>query len=114
MGKNIKSDFHKHHLIAIIISYGEPFEITLENGRPELYEAVFIQKDINYKLEAGEKDHVLFIHLDPYSEYGIQLSHQVNTIQRIDRDSFEEVLNDCLIWFMESENNIQIKGVCFL
>jgi len=51
MGKNIKSDFHKHHLIAIILSYGEPFEITRENGQPELYEAVFIQKDTNYKLE---------------------------------------------------------------
>ena len=29
IGKNIKSDFHKHHLIAIILSCGEPFEITL-------------------------------------------------------------------------------------
>jgi AraC-like DNA-binding protein len=107
MGKNIKSDFHKHHLIAIIISYGEPFEITLENGRPELYEAVFIQKDTNYKLEAGDKDHVIFIHLDPYSEYGMQLSQQVYPIQRLEPGAFEDVLNDCLAWFRESENNIQ-------
>jgi len=106
VAKNIKSDFHKHHLMAIILSYGEPFKITKENSRPELYEAVFIQKDTNYKLEAGDKDHVIFIHLDPYSEYGIQLSQQVHPIQRLDPGSFEDVLNDCLVWFRESENNI--------
>ena len=107
MGKNIKSDFHKHHLMAIILSYGEPFEITQENGRHELYEAVFIQKDTIYKLEAGDKDPVIFIHLDPYSEYGIQLSQQVHPIQRLECCSFEDVLNDCLVWFRESENDIQ-------
>jgi len=107
MAKNIKSDFHKHHLIAIIISYGEPFEITRENSQPELYEAVFIQKDTNYKLEAEAKDPVIFIHLDPYSEYGIQLSHQIPPIQRLDPASFKEVLKDCLEWFRESENNVQ-------
>ena len=107
MAKNIKSDFHKHHLIAIILSYGEPFEITRENGRPELYEAVFIQKDTNYKLEAGANDLVIFIHLDPYSEYGIQLSQQVPPIQRLEPASFEDVMDDCLAWFSESGNNIQ-------
>ena len=107
MSKNIKSDFHKHHLIAIILSYGEPFEITRENGQPELYEGVFIQKGTNYKLEAGDKDHVIFIHLDPYSEYGIQMSQQAHPIQRLEPGSFEDVLNDCLVWFKESENNIQ-------
>ena len=107
MGKKIKSDFHKHHLIAIILSYGEPFEITRENSQPELYEAAFIQKDTNYKLETGEKDLVIFIHLDPYSEYGIQLSQQVNPIQRLEPGSFGDVLKDCLVWFRESENNIQ-------
>jgi len=107
MCKNIKSDFHKHHLIAIILSYGEPFEITQENGQAELYEAVFIQKDTNYKLESGDKDHVIFIHLDPYSKYGIQLSQQVQSIQRLETGSFEDVLNDCLVWFRENNNNIQ-------
>jgi AraC-like DNA-binding protein len=107
MCKNINSDFHKHHLIAIILSYGEPFEITRENGQSELYEAVFIQKDTNYKLEAGDKDLVIFIHLDPYSECGIRLSQQVQPIQRLEPGSFEDVLNDCQEWFRESENNIQ-------
>ncbi len=107
MGKNIKSDFHKHHLIAIILSYSEPFAITREDGQSELYEAVFIQKDTNHKLEAGDKDYVIFIHLDPYSEYGIQLSRQVNPIQRLEPGSFGDVLKDCLVWFRESENNIQ-------
>ena len=107
MGENIKSDFHKHHLMAIIISYGESFEITRENDRPELYEAVFIKKDTNYKLEAGDKDHVIFIHLDPYSDYGIQLSQQEHSIQRLEHDLFKDILNDCLEWFTESENNIQ-------
>jgi AraC-like DNA-binding protein len=107
MCKNIKSDFHKHHLIAIILSYGEPFEITRKNGQSELYEAVFIQKDTNYKLEAGDNDHVIFIHLDPYSEYGIRLSQHVSSIQRLEPGAFEDVLNDCLVWFRESENNIQ-------
>ena len=105
--KNIKSDFHKHHLMAIILSYGEPIEITLKNGLPELYEAVFIQKDTNYKLEAGDKDHVIFIHLDPYSDYGIQLSQQVHPMQRLELDSFKDVLYDCWVWFRESENTIQ-------
>ena len=47
MGKNIKSDFHKHHLIAIILSYGEPFEIIREKGQPELYAAIPLENIIS-------------------------------------------------------------------
>jgi len=31
----------------------------------------------------------------------------VHPIQRLEPGSFEDVLNDCLVWFRESENNIQ-------
>lgn len=64
IGENIKSEFHKHHLVAIILSDGEPFEITRENSQPELYEAVLIQKDTCCKLETGEKNDVVFSHIE--------------------------------------------------
>lgn len=107
IGKNIQSSFHQHHLIAIVLSYGEPFEITRENNLIESYRAVLIQKDANYKLITSEKDYVIFIHLDPYSEIGINLTQSKNQIQSLDLNLFTEILNDFKEWFDEKENSVE-------
>lgn len=37
IGKNIQSGFHKHHSIAIVLSFNKPFEIIDESNQINLY-----------------------------------------------------------------------------
>ena len=41
MGKNTQADYHMHHAITIILSLGEPFEISFNNKDSEPYKADF-------------------------------------------------------------------------
>ncbi len=107
IGNNIQSDFHKHHIIAIIISYGKPFEITLKNKEPVLYRAALIQKEIKYKLKTSNNDSVVFIHIDPYSEIGLNLAQNKSFVQDINFNLFSDILNDLKDWEKLSESTVQ-------
>ncbi len=54
IGKNIQSDFHENHLLAIVLSFSEAFEIITNTNHPSLYEAAFIPKNTLYKLSNRE------------------------------------------------------------
>lgn len=107
IGKNIQSDFHKHHLIVIALSFTEPFEIILKNNQSNTYEAALIPKDTLYKLSTSKIDHTIFVHLDPYSEIGIALNQNWYGIQRLNRNAFLATLNKIKDWFEETDNTSQ-------
>jgi len=109
IANNIKSDFHQHHLIAIILSFDNSFEIRLQNSQTTTHKAVLIQKDLNYSLKTDESSHTVFIHIDPYTEIGINLSQQNELIQNLDITNFSDVLLDLKNWFIETENKTENK-----
>lgn len=107
IGKNIQSDFHKHHLIAIVLSFSEPFEIVHESNQSNTYEAALIPKDTLYKLSTSDSDYTVFVHLDPYLEMGITLNQTQPGIQRLNRSDFLVTLNKVRDWFAGNDNTSQ-------
>lgn len=107
IGRNIKSDFHKHYAITILISFGEPFKLTTTRNESDFYNVAIIQKNIAYSLESSKKDYTAFIHIVPFTEIGISLSDKNNPVRKPDINSFEEVLEEIKDWFGSSENNQQ-------
>lgn len=108
VGKNIQSNFHEHHLIAIVLSFTEPFEIVYENNQSNSYEIALIPKNTSYKLSTSDTDFTVFIHIDPYSEIGIKLTPNEMGIQRLNRCDFLTVLNNVKKWFDGTDNTSQI------
>ncbi len=107
IGRNIQSDFHKHHLIAVVLSFAESFEIVHENNQSNTYEVALIPKDTLYKLSTSNTDYTVFIHLDPYSEIGITLAQNERGIQGLNRSDFLVTLNEVKDWFEGSDNTSQ-------
>ena len=108
IGRDIRSVFHKHHSLAIVLSYGEPFEITTENSQPDSYEAALIPRDISYKLSTGKNDCTVFIHLDPYSEMCIAFTKNIKEIRKLNRTDFLPVLKDFKEWFEGANSSSRI------
>jgi len=107
MGKNIQSEFHEHHLIAIVLSFIEPIEIIDKENQSNTYEVALIPKDTSYKLSTSEGDFTVFIHLDPYSEVGIKLNQKDSEIHRLNREDFLETLKKIREWFEGYDNTSQ-------
>lgn len=107
VGTNIKSIFHEHHLIAIVLSFSEPFEIVQENNQSNTCEVALVSKDISYKLSTSETDYTVFIHLDPYSDMGIKLIQNSFGIKRLNRCDFLATLNLVKEWLVGPENTSQ-------
>lgn len=107
IGKNIQSNFHKHHLIAIVLSFAESFEIVNENNQSNTYEVALIPKDTLYKLSTSGTDYTVFVHLDPYSEIGITLTQKNHAIQGLNRSDFLVTLNEVKDWFEGTDNTSQ-------
>lgn len=105
IGKKIQSDFHKHHLIAIIISFNEPFIIIDDQGIERKFEVALIPKDIAYKLSTNSSDYTAFIHIDPYSEIGIKLSQVICNIKELNRFKFQDVIYKINKWLICSQNS---------
>lgn len=104
IGKDIKSDFHKHYAITILLSYGAPFRITTKDKESDFYNAAIIQKNIDYKLESSKNDYTAFIHIVPYLEIGISLSDKNCPIRKLDVLPFQKVLEEIKDWFNSPEN----------
>ena len=98
IGKNIQSDFHENHLLSIVLSFSEPFEIITNTNQPGSYEAAFIPKNTLYKLSTSQKDWTVFIHIDPYSEIGMKLNLKDTKIQPLKRCDFVKTLNMAKSW----------------
>jgi len=107
IGKNIKSTFHKHPSIAIVLSFEKQFEIVTSENSSLLYEAALIPMTFDYKLLASKNDFTVFIHLDPFSETSLIFKQTNPGIQSLNRVDFLDVLNDLKIWFDEDDNNTQ-------
>ncbi len=93
IGKNIQSDFHKNHLLTIVLSFSEPFEIITKMNQSYSYEGAFIPKDTLYMLSTSQNDWTVFIHIDPYSEIGMKLNPKDSKIQPLKRYNFIKTLN---------------------
>lgn len=105
IGKNIKSAFHEHHFIAIILSFKEKFFISEESGQSSHYEVALIPKDVSYKLSTGSENYTVFIHVDPYSEIGLLLAQSGDQILRSERSNFAAVLNELHEWFLDPKSS---------
>lgn len=110
IGKNIEFDYHKNHFISILFTLGQSHTITIKGNDPQLFKAIVIQKDVNYSLSSSEDDFVVFVHLDPYSKNGLNLTQKKNEIQQFDIELFTQVIEDIKIWFERLESNAKIEG----
>ena len=102
--KNIKSEFHKHYAVSIIISFGKPFKLTTSDNVEGECKLVLIQKNIGFSLETAKDDYVAFIHVMPHSDAGIRLSDIVEPIKELDDLIFEGVLKLIKDWFYVESN----------
>lgn len=105
IGKDIKSDFHRHYAITILISFGEAFKITTSIKKQDFYKVAIIQKNIDYSLQSSKNDYMAFIHIVPYSKIGINLSDNSCPIRKLDIEPFEEVINEIQNWFSSTDND---------
>lgn len=109
IGKNIQSDFHENHLLVIMLSFTEPFEIITKENHSSLYEAAFIPKNTLYKLSTSSIDWTVFVHIDPYSEIGMKLNFKDAKIQPLKRSDFVDTLNMAESWYhRETDENKSI------
>jgi AraC-like DNA-binding protein len=108
IGKDIKSDFHKHYAISIIISFGKSFKITASDKKQEGYKIALIQKNVDFGLETSKDDYVAFIHIAPYSDAGVRLSDNYQLIQSPDYSKFLDVLTQIKEWFYSEANDQEI------
>lgn len=90
IGQNIVSDFHQHHAIAIILSVNGHFQITRTGHKTQVYTGVIIQKDVHYSFKSLDGSKTVFIHLDPYSEVGLSLTHSSREINELDISIMKE------------------------
>lgn len=105
IGKNIKSDFHRHYAITILISFGEDFIITTSTKKHDFYKVAIIQKNTDYSLQSSKNDYMAFIHIVPYSKIGLNLSDNNCSIRKLDIKPFEGVINEIKNWFNSSDND---------
>lgn len=105
IARDITSDFHENFLISIIISFGEPFQIITQDNA-YTFRAVLIQQGVYYKLKSGTKDDLVFIHLDPYSEAGLNLSSTEIVVMSLDHVLFSGICIEFKYWKESEENSI--------
>lgn len=108
IGKDIKSDFHRHYAITILFSFGEDFKIITSNQKQDFYKVAIIQKNIDYSLQSSKNDYLAFIHIVPYSNIGINLSDNNCSIRKLDVKPFEGVISEIQNWFNSSDNDPKI------
>lgn len=119
IGKNIKSNFHKHYSITIIISFGEAFKLTTTEqilpsmaDKQDLYKVAITQKNISYNLQSPEDDFIAIMHIVPYSEIGINLSNNERAIQKFNIKLFKTAVIELKNWFTNPENDpIRVKNL---
>lgn len=112
IGRNIQSDFHQHHSIAVVLSFGKAFRITEAEKEPEVYWAALIPGDFSYSLSTDENDYAVFIHLDPYSDIGLSLALEKNRVYGFDRTVFLSILEKYKLWLKSEESSEQaIQGL---
>lgn len=105
IGKDIKSDFHKHYALTILISFGDPFKIITSDKNEDFYQVAIIQKNTFYSLQSSKNDYMAFIHIVPYSILGLNLSDNDCFIKKLDIKLFEDVINNIKNWYNGSDNN---------
>lgn len=98
IGRNIRSDYHRHHLYALILSFSKPFELSTHGNPPNKYEAVFIPKDWKYKLTTSEDDWTVFLHIDPYSPAGLHLNPREPKVYPFFRRDFQQAISQAESW----------------
>jgi len=87
IGRQIQSQLHKSLSMAVIISTGSPFTITID-GITTPYYAAFVPQNIAYELKTNEKDTFIFAHIDPYSKNGLMIDHTINSIQPLNPSEY--------------------------
>lgn len=105
IGKDIKSDFHKHYALSILISFGKPFKIITSENIQDDYQVALIQKNIEFRLETSKDEYVAFIHIVPYSDAGIRLTDTTHPLRKLDNLKFQDSLSQIKDWFYSDLNN---------
>lgn len=109
IGKNTQTKLHKHHAIIIVLTLGQPFSISIENGEEKEYSAVIIKKDLIHKFSGNGIDNEVFIYIDPYSENAKRLEGSLalstNGIVPLDINQFKEPIELFYNWFISSDNS---------
>ena len=105
LGRNTHTGFHQHHAITLIVSLGFPFKIGFKNGNQKSYKAILLQNDVAHKFIGSGNDDELFIHIDPYTEWGLGLRNSKNAFQPIEYETLLPVMDDVKIWISQKESS---------
>ncbi len=89
--KGFSSKPHANMYLTIIISESNAFSITTKAGITFTHQAMIIPKQTEYRLDAELSDSMLFVHIDPYSEIGLELSHSYKGPTDLSSLNFNEV-----------------------
>jgi len=108
IGKGYRADFHKHHLITLVVSFGGPFEIALKGKEPESCRAALIQKDITHNFTSENEDYKALIHLDPYSAQGLILGQEKTPVKRLGVNHFMPVIEALQEWFQGEDTSEEV------
>lgn len=105
IGKDISSDFHKHYAISLIISFGRAFKIFTAGNKQNEYRAALIQKNVDFRLETSEGEHVAIIHIVPHSDAGIRLINNKQLVKSVDYLKLDHALSQIKAWFNSEIND---------
>ncbi|MBK6264352.1 helix-turn-helix transcriptional regulator [Marivirga sp. S37H4] len=108
IGKDIVSDFHKHYALTVIVSFGKLFSLYTSKDNQDDYQAVLIQKNIDFSIETCKNEYVAFIHIVPYSEAGMRLTDNAHPILKLDSLKLQDSLSLIKDWFYSNVNTQEI------
>lgn len=104
-GQGLKSKDVKNHYISLIISLGESFEIGVDSNTQTCH-AVLIQKETLFSLRTLSDDPVLLLHIDPYSEIGLQLTRE-HHYETVNSTLFEKQIPTLISFYGETNKSAE-------
>jgi AraC-like DNA-binding protein len=108
--ENVKTGWHQHHAITIILSFEGEFEISLNKAASQSCFGVAIYKDIAHQY-SGSGAAEVFIHLDPYSLFGQSVVKALNLAENLmvslDISLFEVPLAEIKKWSLNQDRSYE-------
>lgn len=102
IGKNIKTDFHRHYAITIAISADGVFEVS-DGRHADTLAACLLQPHVNRKFNGD--GNVIFIHIDPSSEPGLKLRTKDTKIKTLNKYDYLLLIEQLMDWFVKEDDD---------
>lgn len=104
IGQNIQTNKHQHNAITVAISFGKPFNCRINNLNVSSTGLV-MQANTHRKIINPENNYIAFIHIEPFSEQGLQLTNKNKPYKKLTLTQTKNIIKTLKEWFSNNEIN---------